>query len=38
MNTTEIQKIIIATSNYMPIKWTTKKKWVNSQKDVAFQD
>ena len=28
---TEIQRIIEATiSNYMPIKWTTWKKWTNS--------
>ena len=24
-------------SNYMPIKWTTWKKWTNSQKSTTFQ-
>ena len=25
-------------SNYMPIKWTTWKKWTNSQKSTTFQN
>ena len=25
-------------SNYMPIKWTTWKKWTNSQKSITFQN
>ena len=25
-------------SNYMPIKWTTWKKWTNSQKTKTFQN
>ena len=25
------------TNNYMPIKWTTQKKWTNAQKDANFQ-
>ena len=25
-------------SNYMPIKWTTWKKWMNSQKSITFQN
>ena len=24
-------------SNYMPIKWTTWKKWKNSQKNITFK-
>ena len=35
MDTTEIQRI--TTSNYMPIKWTTQKKWTHSQKGIIFQ-
>ena len=36
---TEIQRIIETTiSNYMPIKWTTWKKWTNSQKSTTFQN
>ena len=27
-----------AISNYMPKKWTTWKKWTNSQKGTTFQD
>jgi len=27
-----------ATINYMPIKWTTWKKWTNSKKGTTFQD
>ena len=26
------------TNNYMPIKWTTLKKWTNSWKGTIFQD
>ena len=38
-DTTEIQRMIeITTGNYMPIKWTTWKKWINSQKGITFQD
>ena len=25
-------------NNYMPIKWTTWKKWTNSQKSITFQN
>ena len=25
-------------SNYMPIKWTTWKKWTNTQKSTTFQN
>ena len=25
-------------SNYMPVKWTTWKKWMNSQKSITFQN
>ena len=36
---TEIQMIIKTTiSNYMPIKWTTWKKWSNSQNSTTFQN
>ena len=36
-DTTEIQRIIkTTTNNYMPIKWTIYKKWINSYK--IFQD
>ena len=28
----------IATKNYMTIKWTTQKKWINFQKCTIFQD
>ena len=38
-DTTEIQRIIeTTTNNYMPIKWTTTKKWTNSWKGTIFQD
>ena len=38
-NTTEIQRIVRDTTNsYMPIKWTTTKKWTNSWKGTIFQD
>ena len=34
---TEIQRIIKTTiNNYMPIKWTTWKKWTNSYKSTIF--
>ena len=26
------------TNNYIPIKWTTRKKWTNSWKGTIFQD
>ena len=26
------------TSNYMPMKWTTWKKWTNSKQSTTFQD
>ena len=36
---TEIQGIIETTiSNYMPIKWTTWKKWTNFKKCIVFQN
>ena len=36
---TEIQRIIESTiSNCMTIKWTTWKKWTNSQKSITFQN
>ena len=34
-DTTEIQR---TTSNYIPIKWTTSKKWTNPWKGTIFQD
>ena len=38
-DTAEIQRIMrVTTSNYMPIKWTTTKKWTNSWKVTIFQD
>ena len=37
--TTEIQSIIeTTTSNFMPIKWTTWKKWTNSKKNTTCQE
>ena len=37
--TTQKYKVIRDTiSNYMPIKWTTWKKWKNSQKGITFQN
>ena len=37
MDITEIQRIIRDYTNiYMPIKWTTQKKWTNSQKRTIF--
>ena len=35
---TKIQRIIGTISNYMPIKWTTWKKWTNSYKRITFQN
>ena len=36
---TEIQRIIETTiSKYMPIKWTTQKKWTNFQESIIFQN
>ena len=37
-DTAEIQRIMRDYCNYMPLKWTTWKKWTNSEKSTTFRD